>query len=671
MKKLKYTVAAFVLLLCMILNSEMFQSYANSFTKDFFYFSVLSTDIKEREKICNLIQKTADNYGAEVFCVYREIYSADKSDVTVYGNKEAVEKLQKRGIKEGSFNSLFSGTTTINFEDFENVASRPAVENYYFTCDDITVNLIRNEVNRKYGASSFHKESGYTLRFAVPLITTVCALFLLILTWFDIQLQKKENFVLMSLGKSQTKIILKNIITDILFFCGLGGAVYLILNKFLYIGYMRSVILAVFAAFIIINSIIYLSIYSFDLKQVLYGANINPQLLSNSYVIKAIITILTVAVLSSNLFLIAENGKYLMQYKPIKENASEYTFISLHRDILSFKNEYEEIFEKEYEKAKNKIIAECFKENKVSLITDTFNDENDLEYLVVTENCSEFIDDILKDTDGEITGDCTILIPKNCKNIKETTENGKRCFFDIFAEGFENASFTALTYGGNHNVSYINRDQSSALDIGFNSAENPVIVLINTEKMTFPESLSPSAICADILGADAMYSLTDSDKAKIDSALNKINQNYGDNSPNLRAEYENVTDALSRNISLYSRIFLINTVISLFMLTLDFIIISVIIKMEFKISATESALKKILGYSLFNRNKKLLQLNLFAALIGIFTVLISVLMLKLTKWYFTIISGGILLIIEYLLIAVFTLKTEKTQVPKILKGGSL
>ena len=101
------------------------------------------------------------------------------------------------------------------------------------------------------------------------------------------------------------------------------------------------------------------------------------------------------------------------------------------------------------------------------------------------------------------------------------------------------------------------------------------------------------------------------------------------------------------------------------------VIIVTIIKLEYKVNAKELSIKKILGYSILNKNRTIFQLNLFGAGISIVTMIIISLMFGMTQVSIVLTIGTALTAIEAGLIVFNILKLERTSIPKILKGGSL
>ena len=116
---------------------------------------------------------------------------------------------------------------------------------------------------------------------------------------------------------------------------------------------------------------------------------------------------------------------------------------------------------------------------------------------------------------------------------------------------------------------------------------------------------------------------------------------------------------------------MLNSVLSAFLLILSVMLISVIVKMEYLVHSKEIALKKILGYSVLQRNIAILSLNVFAVSIAFITGVI------LSKMYgifdigaLCIVSSTILLVNSILILINMTV-AEKHNTAHILKGGSL
>ena len=156
-----------------------------------------------------------------------------------------------------------------------------------------------------------------------------------------------------------------------------------------------------------------------------------------------------------------------------------------------------------------------------------------------------------------------------------------------------------------------------------------------------------------------------------DSDIKQLSEKYSLGEKGFYLQQVKMTDKLLSYQSVLNRVLLLNTVISAFLLILELFIISVIIKSEYKVSTTELAIKKVLGYSVLQKNKQIFLLNAYATFIAVTACVVLSLMYKLSVWYIVIAVGVSVLCLEYVIIAVLITRFEKQNVAKILKGGCL
>lgn len=657
MKKVKYILTAFIMLFCMVLNSEMYQNHLNTFNENVYYFNVECSETYEKSKLINLLKKTVEENQTDVFCIQKNTLNSFNSEITIYSSSNHNNSLNRKHIYDGIYKSLFLGTTSIKFLDFENLIELPNITTYYLNCDLETARNIRNTINSHYACSYVHKNNDYNKEWLVPAIYIICGIFLLILTWLDIQFQKKEIFVLISLGKSRFKILLKNVFFDFIISFSVTILIYLILKEIIYLNYLQNFAILVYTVYIIANSSLYFSILFFDYKQVIYGANIKHSMLSNAYVLKSVVTLLTIISLSSNVLLIAENFNYINQYKVISNNFSTFSFLKLHKVVGS---------EEEYSKTLNKIFIENYKEGNVAFSVINYDDSSDYTYIMIDKNCHSLICDVLQEVTIDKDVDYTILFPQNCKDIDKILSSAINSFHSIFEDGFENAIYDFKSYTGNHYVTYFDSANITVTKTGFNNIKNPIIIFCNISEEILSKEILPESFSLNHVFSDIMYSLSQKDIEKINVELTK-----NSNEESFYITAESVVERCGQNILAFFRIVIINLVISLFMLILNFTIITTIIKMEFKVCAVELALKKILGHSIVKRYRVLIVLNVFTVFIGVFSFLIICVMLKLSAFYIPMLIGVLQTLIEIFMIFYYVIKIENVQVSRILKGGSL
>ena len=119
------------------------------------------------------------------------------------------------------------------------------------------------------------------------------------------------------------------------------------------------------------------------------------------------------------------------------------------------------------------------------------------------------------------------------------------------------------------------------------------------------------------------------------------------------------------------RILYINSVFMCLILLLEFIIITSIIRLEYQMNALEIAIKKTLGYSVWQRNKKLIFIPIITTVIGMVGAVTGMLLYHVEAWLYILFSNFILLTLEISYIVFLVNKMDCEKVTKILKGGNV
>lgn len=656
MKKVKLAAAFFLLFTTFVLCGELYQKYLGTYTNQFNYFDISCEDADERREAFELLKSLSDQYNLQIFMTSKKTDDAFSYHETIYCSDEVYNTLKEDyEVRIGRFKSLFSGDTEITVENYDSAAENLNAERCYFIGDYKNVQIVREFFNTSFGSSYIHKEATSSYHWLIICLWLIVGLLICLLTWLDIQFQKKENFVLISLGVSRFRIIIKNIITDFSAYFLIYSVLFFTLKNYTYLGYRLAASLPLFIASVILSSLLYLSLYKIDYKQALYGANINESTVSNGYLLKALTMFVTVVVLSSNIILITSNYKSFSQLNELKQ-FSDYSFLSLERYNLSYENDDEEY----YENTLRQIYADYYKQNKVASASNMF-ETDEWECVLINNNSIELIADINEVKNLSLNKDCYIFMPSGCTDREKTETLIKDVVYMDFY-GLENADFEIVTYKSNKEILSVNYSEAPG-SLGFRSHENPIIVYCNFS----PEILKSLDSSMRIPGSnfsDIMFNISEQD-------IKDLEQKYDTEAHGCYFVRQSVNDRFEHFEASLFRIVLLNSIISVLMIALEATIISTLIKMEYKAHSIELAVKKTLGYSIFQKNKSLFFLNTYAAVIGVATVIVISLMYKFSLWYVVLISGIALLALEYLIIVLNILKFEKTNIAKILKGGSL
>lgn len=639
------------MLLSFIFSGEFFQYYLNTYTSQFSYIDITENEMKSQAEIQNNIYHLAEKYNIEVLQTERKNGSGRATSLTVYSTDEAFEKLKTEySVSPNIYKALFLGTTKVDFADFKDKKLLGETERYYFIGEQRQIQSIRENIKNDYACSFIKNETEHAYPYLVLLIWAVVGVLFLILTWLDIHFQKKENFVLISLGKPIRQIILKNVFIDFLTFSLIFSVLFALLGRFVYLGYEIKNIVLLCAAVLFLNALLYLTLFKMNYKEVLYGANLNERIISDGYVLKSISMILTVVVLSCNAMLISANFKELKRIKTLR-NVENYSFLELNPvSLLNLGKDYEEtrygLINSIYGELQNRGCAYSFC---------GLSGGND--YCIINSDSKFLLNGFDLKTEPDGNSDFYILVPEEIEFSQNADESVYDCIEMYF--GSEKAlSCEKITYSGNGEL--LTYDSTEELTLGAQSFENPIVIYINNPSL----KLNCDSSTLSTLFSKMLFNISNSE-------INTVCEKYQINEKGFYLQGEKVKEKVSDYQAVLNRALLLNTVISAFLLLLELFIISVIIKLEYKVSTIELAVKKVLGYSVFQKNKQIFLLNTYAALIAVVSCTVFCLMYKLAVWYTVIAVGTSVLCLEYVIIAVLITRFEKQNVAKILKGGCL
>ena len=650
MKCVKFVITALLALFCFVMSSELYQLHLQMFSNQYFYIDIENED---RSQVCSIVASAAKKYSEYVFAIERQNVDAFHSRITIYADEDTRNILSReQNIAEGEASSFFSGSTEVVLLPFSDVVNDESVVRYFFTGSKDTVSSIRQNIYSQVATSYIHKDSVSVADKLIYGIWIILFGLILLLTWADIQFSKKSDFLKISMGSSVGKMIFGKILVDIVFNVAIFGAVYAILQSRLFLSYKLNFALYALLIFFVLNSLLYLTLLKVDYKEVIYGANINGKLLANAYLLQAIVVILMVVSLSSNLVAIRENEKELAPYNTI-EQLDGYTSLSI--TPIEGGQSSESVVELEAS-----IYLEAYLQDKVLL--STFCAALDDEPIVVLNEAA--LNTVVLSAgvfQEDLKSDFVVYIPENryseidSYDIEFAAATTASTFF-----GLESYSFEAREYS-HVDVVYFDLRNVSELTFGSDLISDPIVVYCNLSKARINELLmNNTAIDFGDRWTNIIFDINDT------SFFSKsIKNRLAD------VQFRSVIELCNQYKSNLVRGVLLNSVLSAFLLVLNVMLISVIVKIEYLVHSKEIALKKILGYSVLQRNIAILFPNVLAVSIACITGTI------LSKMYgiFDIVALCIvsltILFVNSILILTNMTAAEKHNTAHILKGGSL
>lgn len=659
MKKIKIIVIYLLITIGFMFSGELFILYLDGFQESYyqsgFDFVNREADIEEEEVIQDFLN-AGKAYDVDFFFLDSKIISAYAKEITIFGTPNALKTLQAKGILEGKHNSLFMGETQVRYEDFSNIKTIEKFKDSYYIGDQSQL-----EAMRLFKASLVDKYSGGLPKLFSSDKETWLNLFsvwfiifglILLLTIYEIISLKKEIMVRITLGEDVRAVFGKNALADIAILASALLSVPFLLSSLSNSNVLFKIqtLAPAFMVFMIANTLINAAILRINFKKDIVTRRSGGGLLAANYILKTMTTILTLIVLSSNFAILAQG--YLMH--------KQGDFFSAHKDYSYYKLNY---------RVNNHL-------GKTISDTETMNQEfykrfqkfslqyNDLTanysspYPVILINRNSFkeisrLNNALVEAIQSADEDYYILIPPGISEDSLEYTIANHIFTTFWGRNIDSSIKTKLydddiSLVGVHNMEkYVSRPM-----------ENPIILFNNTIQQ-IDESQADKAM---YYAYSTLYNIPEQD-------FNNFIEEY--QLSDQIVVKSNVLDVYEYNWAIMSRNMKLIVILSFFLLALEIALISFLIKLEYRFNAMELALKKVLGYSLYARNKRLILITLVVFLLSIILAFFLRGLLGIAEGANLIWGGLILLAVELVFIAKKAGAMEKANVPAILKGRVL
>ena len=682
MKFIKYLIALIAFLAVAICTGEFYQVHVyEAGGGDFVAFSLdTNTDLEDFYKD---VQNTADAH--EVLAICESINSmGDNSDskITIYFSDmdSAEEYASDLKIKEGYSQSLFMYGTDVDFEEMRQCCEDGDV---YITLlgdkadKQAFIDLMgeKYEVNMqsvKDKAENYFSSEAFIVQIVLWIIA--CAV-IAVLALYESMMMQKESAVRCSLGENPFKIYLKKVLLDSAVLVLLFLASFLFSSVFTNSLFAFGISAALFAALLLVNALALLPIFRVKIDKAFSGAAGSASLLSASYTLKLITCVLTVLVAAmaigsvSEVMKIKKQGDFFEQYK-------DYSYIQMlpKKGTLNAKSPVATVKYRLQKEFFENTLLQTHYTNLLGL-----SDGVERELILCNRNAKE---NLLKAipglTEEKISEEKMYIITPRYLGYENDTEFAQPNFL-----GFEGYFFChdyeveSVPYESD---AYLPATNGSADKIGCEVYKNPVILFSNLDesKLSIPNDCGTFKGINEETGAEIwdggldtpyydqflMFKVTDSE---IQEFLNKYNLELSSGTydrvnvyKNFQAEHERAEKMMGIFLVLFLVLFFLETAL-----------ISTVIRLDYSVNAKELAIKKVLGYSLLDKNKKIFAITIGVMILGMIVAVVISSVYKIADPFTVAVGCGILSAAEIIIIIWNIVKTEKAQLVKILKGGSL
>lgn len=621
----------------------------------------LQSDTTSEEMVKDIIDSSIRN-EVEVFTYRKSHLGISNTEYDIYGTP-GVEKYinENSNIFEGKYTSLFLGNINFKFNYINNISEINDLYNYYIIGDKKQVHQFKMDLINKYAGN--HPKAGYPDKESRNNIVAIWLLIIsiiLLLSFYDVISQKKENVIKASMGERISNIVWKNILLDSLVFIGSFIVILSILLRYTYVFFYFNISVISFIILLCANGLLYLNLYFYDIKEVFSNGQRSKKLLSLNYGLKLVTTILTIFIISSNIAFIFQSYNLYKQQNFFEDHSDYYyikfTYIPGQNSDGSMDNVFEQSAG-----VHSAFYREFFDEFKIMTVKN-ISDFLEVNAISANKNALDYLSSEINELSNyNFDKDFYFILPEKMKDNFEILEQLK---LEIEINEGDNFiyDYDVIYYNGDVNIIGINEDDVYGSDL----VNNPAIVYNNMSSHQIKSQ-------EDNQGARRLDNLSDTMyKLSSDRDFEKFNEFVLEH--NLKDENIHKTNVLEKYENMWTiakRILYINLVFSVLVLLLEFIIINSIIRLEYKINAIELSIKKVIGYSIVEKNKKIIMITLITTLLSILISIILAIMMKIQEAYYLAIGGIIILILESLVIIFYIHRIENSKILKILKGGNL
>lgn len=402
------------------------------------------------------------------------------------------------------------------------------------------------------------------------------------------------------------------------------------------------------------NSLLYLSIYKYDVKEAFSNNQSSKNLLSVNYLLKLITSIITISIISSNITFIFQAYNIYKQ-KDFFESYSDYYYIKFtYKPTIKADGSIYDVFE-DSEMVQADFYSKYFEEfNAIALKHSSYSG---IEYIYANRHSFDYLSSKIEELNTiNLNKDYYIILPDGIKDSSETISELSRIIKSEESSNFE----SEVVYYKN-NIELVGIDEDSKY--GSNLIKNPIILYNNMKVDKIKNKYKENYLGRGDFLYDVMYKISSDEELEKYNEFIKINNLEGHiiRRINVLEKYEN-------NLLLNKRILYINSIFSFLFLVLEFIIINAIIKLEYRVNAIELSLKKIMGYSIWEKNNTIILMTIITTLLSIIISVVISIIFETNKFYYLSLGGVSILILELVTIIFYINNIENSNIQKILKG---
>ncbi|MGR6125954.1 DUF1430 domain-containing protein [Paenibacillus sp. SER-28] len=659
MKTIKYMISFCIFFIGVLIVGESQIFYLDNFYTPYRYTSLYLQYGQEERDMINDTLEAAKKNDVDVFTFTKTKNNNDITNIRIYGSPGVEKHINNNlDIYSEKYKSLFLGDIQFSFYPLEQIQGIKDIHDFYIIADYNKADQFKAELINKY-AGNF-PQPGYIYNDTRNTMIAIWILMIavtLLLTYYDVIYQKKENLIRISMGERIAAIIWKNILKDSFLYVTMLLIIFTVLKSVTTVSMNLEISLISLILLLIFNALVYLNLRSYHVKEAFSNAKSSTKkLLSVNYGLKLVSVVLTILVISSNLALIFES--YLLyKQKPFFKDHANYSYITVQYRPVMGKDGIGDPKWEESELLQTEFYTRYFRESKATLLSMIHMPlAESAPTIMANHNAFPYLEKNIKElSELDLKKEVYFILPSVLSNNAQVVTDLREEF--KFFEGREvQDNFKVIYYENNVNLVAINANNAYGSEL----IKNPIIIFNNVSPETQSLKYEPNRA---VYLTEIMYDITDEEFKRFVQENQLTDTNASLTKTNILQKYND-----SWNIA--KQVLYINSVFSLLVLLLEFMIISSITKLEYEVNAIELSIKKVLGYSVWEKNRKIIGMTLITTIISIGIAIIAAFGFGLNSASYLIWGGIVILVSELTVILFHIRRIENLKIQKILKGGN-
>lgn len=658
MNKVKYLLSVILIAIGFSFIGEFYIYYLDNFASTFYATDMYHNDAISAEQMKEDVSSAAAESNVNYFLVKHNIESALKKTITIYADEPTLSLINEESqVQQGEYQSFFSGKTTVLSEPLDEYVHNNIVQPYTFYLIGEQKNMYQFKallVNQYGGNFPRVQNDSQESMTNILGVWGIIYIILLLFSFYDLSSSKKQVSIRVLFGESIHSIILKKVAQDVTIFSFIYISLLYIGSSIYFTDFYLLLSIGLFVLFLLVDIfLIIFQLYHLDFKSIFSNVKGSKKFLFFSYLMKVLFSIFlffTVASFTSTIF-------EAIQYK------NQESFFEVHKNYsyvhLDYKTSNRTLDGDPIEKGA--VIRETFYANfldsfKATQLTDLSGSLGFAYPLVLTnKNTIDYLISKIPELKNiDLEKKVYYFIPQKYQ-MEDLSDELNHVF--QYYEQLE----------GNEEIFYYQEQVSELIAINefhLNRSKvytNPVIIFNNRDADKVDLSVA-RGMAKTFYAHDILYDIAADDFDAF------IEQNYLMNDIVIKT---NVYELYLNHLSNLKRAAILSLVLSVFFVVLDFILIRFVLELEYSINAKELTLKKTLGYTVFEKNKKIIVLSLITNLLSGITMVIIAALTEVYNFQHILPAFVVLLLFELLMIGRNINRIEKESITKILKGGSL